>query len=117
MARKPINPTCSNGNRIDMKGYPLRCEYLISYDVENNKIRTQIFRELGKYGLKPVQKSVFWGYLTRAELESIKRHLNANLKKMDRAFITHTNFNGRGQSYFVGHSEEDFRDWEETAVI
>ena len=97
--------------------YPLRQEYLVSYDVENNKIRTRIFKELGKHGLKPVQKSVFWGYLTSAEMEAIKRYLNAKLGNTDKVFITHTNFNGRGQSYFIGHRAEDFRDWEETDVI
>lgn len=100
-----------------MKNYPLRQEYLVSYDVENNKTRTRIFKELNKYGLKSVQKSVFWGYLTRAELEAIKRYLNKSLKKIDRAFITHTNFNGRGQSYSIGHRKDDFSDWEETLVI
>ena len=97
--------------------YPLRQEYLISYDVEDNKIRTHIFKELGKHGLKPVQKSVFWGYLSLAEMEAIKRYLNNSLEKTDKVFITHTNFNGRGQSYFIGHNEEDFRDWEENHVI
>ena len=97
--------------------YPLRQEYLVSYDVENNKIRTRIFKELGKHGLKPVQKSVFWGYLTSAEMEAIKRYLNAKLGSTDKVFITHTNFNGRGQSYFIGHSAKDFQDWEETDVI
>ncbi len=97
--------------------YPLRQEYLISYDVENNKIRTGIFKELEKHGLKSVQKSVFWGYLTSAEMEAIKRYLNAELGSTDKVFITHTNFNGRGQSYFLGHSEQDFKDWEETSVI
>ncbi len=100
-----------------MRDYPLRQEYLVSYDVEDNKIRTRVFKELGKHGLKAVQKSVFWGYLTLAELETVKRYLNDSLNKMDRAFITHTNFNGRGQSYFVGHQKEDFKDWEETGVI
>jgi len=100
-----------------MSTYPLRQEYLISYDVENNKIRNRIFKELGKYGLKSMQKSVFWGYLTSAELEAIKRYLENSLNKMDKAFITHTNFNGRGQSYFIGHQKNDFRDWEETYVI
>ncbi len=100
-----------------MKNYPLRQEYLLSYDVEDNKIRTLVFKELGKHGLKSVQKSVFWGYLTLAELESIKRYLQGNLGEWDKAFITHTNFNGRGQSYFIGHRNEDFKDWEETHVI
>ena len=97
--------------------YPLRQEYLISYDVEDGRIRTRIFKELSKHGLNPVQKSVFWGYLTLAELEAIKRYLNASLENKDKGFITHTNFNGRGQSYMIGHHEGDFKDWEETHVI
>ena len=97
--------------------YPLRQEYLISYDVEDNKIRTVVFKELQKYGLRPVQKSVFWGYLTLAELEATKRFLSSELQKTDKVFITHTNFNGRGQSFFIGHQREEFIDWQETYVI
>lgn len=100
-----------------MKTYPLRQEYLICYDIEDNKIRGNIFKELGKYGLKATQKSVFWGYLTIAELTAIKRHLGAKLDTTDKAFIARTNFNGRGQSYFLGHNRMDFTDWKETDVI
>lgn len=96
---------------------PLRQEYLISYDIEDNKVRTRIFKELSRHGLNPVQKSVFWGYLSSAELQSIKRYLDDKLENTDRAFITHTNFNRRGQSYFVGHRKDDFMDWAETDVI
>ena len=97
--------------------HPLRQEYLIGYDIEDNKIRVGVFKELQKYGLRSIQKSIFWGYLTLAELQGIKRYLSTCLEKTDRIFITHTNFNGRGQSYFIGHNVEDFRDWEETHVI
>ena len=100
-----------------MKVYPLRKEYLISYDIEDNKIRNYIFKELGGYGLKPTQKSVFWGYLTIAELLAVKRFFNSHLQATDKAFITHTNFNRRGQSYYFGHKKEDFSDWKETDVI
>ena len=100
-----------------MRIYPLRKEYLISYDIEDNKIRNYIFKELRRYGLKPTQKSVFWGYLTIAELEAVKRCLDSHLETTDKAFITHTNFNGEGQSYYLGHKEEDFKDWKETDVI
>lgn len=96
---------------------PLRQEYLVSYDVEDNRLRTRIFKELGRYGLKAVQKSVFWGYLTLAEVEAIKRYLKTSLEETDKVFITHTNFNGRGQSFFIGHDAADFRDWKETHVI
>ncbi len=95
----------------------LRQEYLLSYDVENNKIRTGIFRELGKYGLRAVQKSVFWGYLTQAELAAIKRYLTASLESSDKVFITQSNFNRRGQSYFLGHGTGEFTDWPESDVI
>ena len=95
----------------------LRKEYLVSYDIEDNKVRTKVFKELRKYGLKDVQKSVFWGYLTVAELESIKRYLDKYLKTTDKAFITHTNFNGRGQIYFTGHDINDFSDWKEYCVV
>ena len=97
--------------------YPLRQEYLISYDIEDTKLRTGVFKELGKYGMKPVQKSVFWGYLTMAELQGVKRYLSEKLQKSDKAFITHTHFNGYGQSYCTGHHPNDFKDWKETDVI
>ena len=76
--------------------YPIRQEYLISYDVEDNKIRTRIFKELGKHGLRPVQKSVFWGYLTLAEVDAIKRYLNVSLENTDKVFLTHSNFKRQG---------------------
>lgn len=96
---------------------PLRQEYLISYDIEDNKIRTTVYKELCKYGLSAVQKSVFWGYLTVAELDSIKRFLRDKLAKLDKAFITRSNLNGRGQSFFIGHKQAEFTDWAETSVI
>ena len=95
----------------------LRSEYLISYDVEDNKIRRKIRKEVLKYGMTPVQKSVVWGYLTFAELQSIKRHLEEHIQGEDKAFITRTNFNGRGQSFFIGHNKEEFLDWKEYDVL
>ena len=100
-----------------MKPYPYRQEYLISYDIEDNKIRNKVYRELGKHGLKPVQKSVFWGYVSMAEMEAITRYLNSALGDSDKAFATRTTFNGRGHSYTIGHQAQDFSDWEETCVI
>jgi len=97
--------------------YSLRKGYLISYDIENNKIRSSIFKELEKHGLQAVQKSVFWGYLTLAELRYIKRYLNDHLEKFDKVFITHTRFDNKNHSYFIGHKEEDFKDWKESDVI
>ncbi len=95
----------------------LRNEYLISYDVEDNKIRKKIFNELEKIGMRSVQKSVFWGFLTKAELTSVHRFIKQNLSKDDKTLITHTNFNGTGHSFLIGHDPHDFQDWEETSVI
>ncbi len=100
-----------------MKAYSLRQEYLICYDIEDNKIRNNVFKELEKYGLRATQKSVFWGYLTMAELFSIKRYLKDILEMNDKAFITHTSFYNERYSYFFGHGKEDFEDWKETDVI
>ena len=95
----------------------LRNEYLISYDIEDNKIRTGIFKELGKYGLKDVQKSVFWGCLTKAELRSLQRFLYECLDDHDKVFIIRTHFSKRGYSFSLGHDKEDFKDWSESHVI
>ncbi len=98
-------------------GFSLRQEYLICYDIENNKARKKVYDELVKNGLKAVQKSVFWGYLTKAELNSIKRFIFSLVSKDDKALITKTNFNGKGFSYFVGYKKNEFKDWEEWYVI
>lgn len=100
-----------------MSNSNLRNEYLICYDIEDNKTRTWIYKELGKYGMKAVQKSVFWGYLTLAELNAIKRFLKIILNSTDKTFITHTNFNGRGQSFIIGNDPEEFKDWNEYDVL
>ena len=100
-----------------MKSYPLRQEYLICYDIEDNKIRTSVFKELEKYGLKPVQKSVFWGYLTMAEQNGIKRYLDNHLNSADKAFIAHSYLQNKVKNYFIGYAKDDFTDWREADVI
>ena len=100
-----------------MRFYPFRKEYLICYDITDDKIRSSVFKELEQYGLKPIQKSVFWGYLTQAERLAIKRHLQNKLEKGDKAFISKASFNGKGPGDFIGHTKGDFTDWKETDVI
>ena len=109
-----IGPISLSGNIMEQI---LRQEYLICYDIENNKIRKKIYDELARNGLRAVQKSVFWGYLTRAELNSIRRFISNIIDKDDKSLITRTNFHGRGFSYLIGHKKEDFEDWEENSVI
>lgn len=103
-----------------MKNYPLRKEYLICYDISENKIRTHVFKELEKHGLKPAQKSVFWGYLTMAELSAIKRYFASVLAETDKAFVVRSHFNrhkANSESCFFGHQEDCFTDWKEADVI
>ena len=97
--------------------HTLRQEYLISYDVADTKSRTRVYKELIQYGMFAVQKSVFWGYLTIAELHSVQRYLSEKLQTSDKAFIVHSNFNGRGQCFLIGHQLSEFADWEENGVI
>ncbi len=89
----------------------------MSYDIEENKVRTQLFKELESYGLKPIQKSVFWGFLNLAELRSIKRYVDRRLTENDKAFIIRTDFHRNEKGFFVGHTKSDFEDWDETHVI
>ncbi len=95
----------------------LRQEYIICYDVIDNKIRAKLFKEFERNGLKNVQKSVFWGYLTSAELKSLSRFIKKEIDKTDRVLITKTNFQGAGYSFLFGHEKNQFKDWEENCVI
>lgn len=97
--------------------YPLRREYLVSYDVEDNKVRTAVHKELLKYGMFAVQRSVFWGCLTAAELAAVRRFLAAKLAPADRAFAVRCRFGGEGEGFLVGHAAGEFVDWEETGVV
>lgn len=46
-------------------------KYIVCYDVENNKRRSKFFDFLKDLGLQPIQKSVFYGELSTAELRSL----------------------------------------------
>ena len=101
-----------------MSNNKLRQEYLVCYDIKDNKKRSLIHRELSRYGLKSVQKSVFWGYLTHAEAQAVKRYLENGLDKSDKGFILRTHCcEKNSQGFFIGHNKEDFKDWQENYVI
>ena len=51
----------------------LYSKYLICYDIENNKTRTKFFEKMKDFGLQPIQKSVFYGFLNQAEYNSVRR--------------------------------------------
>ena len=56
--------------------------WLVSYDISDNRARRRMSELLRDFGLARVQKSVYFGYLTRAELRSLARdarqHLDAS---------------------------------------
>ncbi len=96
----------------------LRQEYLISYDITDNRSRSKLYNELSKYGLKSVQNSVFWGFLTSGEFEAVKRLLHVIVAAdTDKVFVGRTNFHGNSLRYTFGHADSDFDDWAETYVI
>lgn len=53
--------------------------WLVSYDISDNRARRRMSELLRDLGLAPVQKSVYFGYLTRAELRSLARDARQHL--------------------------------------
>ena len=62
-----------NINHIFLGG---KMDYLIAYDIEDNKNRSKVFEMLKDFGLRAVQKSVFFGELSNAEKIEIKIFLS-----------------------------------------
>ena len=82
-------------------------EVLAAYDVEDNRSRTRLHKELKGIGLTPIQKSVFWGHLTPAEEEATFRLFWEHLKSPeDRAFVIRAKISRqidrRGHGYLPG---------------
>ena len=46
-------------------------QIIIAYDIADNKKRLKFYELLKDYGLKPIQKSVFWGYILPSERKSL----------------------------------------------
>ena len=90
----------------------IRQEYIISYDISDNKNRTSLYKILLGYGLFPIQKSVFWGLLTSAEKNSVHRNVQEYLKEPDKAFILPIKINKKDRrTHLFGYMDEDFNDW------
>lgn len=66
----------------------LEREVLVCYDVSDNRSRRRLHDALKSLGLIPVQESVFWGFVRKAEQRQMERELQNLLDKAtDRAFI------------------------------
>ena len=86
----------------------LSYEVLVSYDIEDTKQRTKLFNKLKDISLTPIQKSVFWGHLNRAEENSVKRLLRTYCTSNDKAFIARIDLSKQIKSNSIGHKLEDF---------
>ena len=83
-------------------------EVLVSYDIEDTRQRTKLFNKLKDISLSPIQKSVFWGHLNKAEENSVKRLLKEHCSSKDKAFIAHIELSRQIKNSSVGHKAEDF---------
>ncbi len=96
----------------------IRQEFLISYDMSDTKDRTSLYNILLGYGLFPIQKSVFWGRITKAEKNAISRCLQDYIKDGDKAFILPINVKHKdSNTHLFGYAEDDFVDWKNNDVI
>jgi len=81
-------------------------EVMVCYDVEDNKVRTRLFGQLKDLGLRPIQKSVFWGHLNVAEERAVLRLFREELDKAtDRAFLVRTPLAEAAERNSFGYSE------------
>ncbi len=84
-------------------------EVLVSYDIEDNRQRNKLFRALKEVALRPVQKSVFWGHLNRAEEHAVHRLLREHCAKTDKAFIVRARLSTQiADKTSVGYASDDF---------
>jgi len=87
----------------------LHNEVLVSYDIEDNRNRRQLFQKLKELGLVPIQKSVFWGHVNAAEEASVVRMLRDYSEVGDRAFIVRVKLSAQiAEKNSVGHNPQDF---------
>ena len=94
----------------------LRAEYLACYDITDNRVRNKVFNLLLDYGLKNIQYSVFWGYLSSLETTAVKQEIPALLAKDDHFILMPVNARSRNNFYW-GHSPETFSDWDEHIIL
>jgi len=97
----------------------LRKEYLVCYDISQSKNRNKLHDELLDLGLKAVQKSVFWGFLSRSEYKAalgyMKRRVQA--KDGDRGFLLRCDAKKCTKGSLIGHTEDEFLDWPHNGTV
>ena len=87
----------------------LHNEVLVSYDIEDNRERSKLFRALKEVALRPIQKSVFWGHLNRAEERAVRRLLKQHCARGDKAFIVRARLSEQiAEQNSVGYTVDEF---------
>lgn len=93
-------------------------EVLICYDVSESRARAKLYDALKNFGLVPVQGSVFWGHIRKAEERSILREFERLLDpQTDRAFIAPVALENCRQLLAFGHLDGAFTRPPETTVL
>lgn len=87
----------------------IRTQVLAAYDVSDNKARKELTERLKDLGLVPIQKSVMWGYLSKAEQSAAMRLIEDLIEKNDRAFLLRVNLTDQLNA-FVGTVPADIRE-------
>ena len=84
-------------------------QIIVSYDISNTKSRTKFFEELKDLGLKPIQKSLFWGYVLASEKRIIKTLFKKYCKiETDKAIMVNATLDKDLNDSF-GYDEDDFK--------
>ena len=92
-------------------------QIVVSYDIEENKDRKKLFEELKDLGMKPIQKSVFWGYVLPSEKRIIKELFKKYCKiERDKAFMVNVTLDKDLENSF-GYDENDFSHPESFEII
>ena len=84
-------------------------QVLVSYDISDTKKRNKLFEVLKDVGLKPIQKSLFWGYILPSEKRAIKELFKIYCDiKIDKALIINASLDKVIDDTF-GYDAEDFK--------
>ncbi|PHR86634.1 MAG: CRISPR-associated endonuclease Cas2 [Moritella sp.] len=87
----------------------LMYEVLVAYDVENNKQRKKLFDQLKDIGLMPIQRSVFWGHLNKAEERAVYRLFHQLAGEEDKAFLVRAKLGDIIGQYGLGYHPDNFK--------
>ena len=84
-------------------------EVIVMYDIANNKKRHKLYEELKDMGLKPIQKSVFWGYVMPNERRNIIELYDKYCdKETDKAIVLNAQLKENFQDCF-GYLADEFK--------